>query len=130
MSEIVFHCDIAPESRRRGFILLVLACLLWLPVSYYLPWAALGFVVIAFYFYRLRAIGNTLPVEVSLSEHHMSIRKRGEDDWVPLTEAPRIWAAWVVVRAPSNLVPFGVLFLSESMLGSDVYRQLRRMVAG
>ncbi len=128
MSEIVFHCDIAPESRRRGRVLVVLACLLWLPVSYYLPWAVLGFVAIALYFYRLRSIGETLPVEVSLSEHHMSIRKRGEDDWVPLREAPRIWGAWVVIRAPSNLVPFGTLFLSESMLGSALFSQVRRMV--
>jgi len=65
---------------------------------------------------------------VLLSEHHMGIRKRGEDDWMPLTEVPRIWAAWVVVKAPSNLVPFGVLFLSESMLGNALFSQVRRTV--
>jgi len=106
----------------------VLACLLWLTVSYYLPWAAIGFVVIALYFHRLREIGKSYSIEVSLSEHHMSIRKIGEDDWVQLCEPPRIWAAWVVVRAPSSLVPFGMLFLSESMLGGALFSQVRRMV--
>ncbi len=128
MSEIVFHCDIAPESRRRGYILLVLTCLLWLPVTYYLPWAALGFVAIALYFYRLRELGRPYPIEVSIEEHRMSIRKTAEDDWLPLSDAPRIWLAWVVVPAPSSLVPFGTLFLSERMLGTDLYRRVRRMV--
>ena len=128
MSELVFQCDLAPEARRRGFALFVLACLLWLPVSLYLPWAALGFVAIAVYFDRLWHMSEEVLLEVSVSANHLSIRRPGDDAWCGSASRPRIWGAWVVAAAPSSLVPFGMLFLSERMLGGHTFRELRRMV--
>lgn len=130
MSELVFTCDIAPVSRRRGQTFLSLACLLWLPVSIYLPAAALGFVAIAVYFDRLRHVADEMLLEVSVCEHQLRIRNFGQDTWEVLPEVPRVWGRWVVAGAPSHLVPFGVLFFSESMLGSSLFRQVRRMVNG
>ena len=127
MSEVVFRCDLAPQARRWGQALLALSCLFWLVVSAYLPWAALGFVGLAVYFSRLERMPRAILVDVSLSERHLDVRMAGEDDWVPLRDPLRIWGAWLVAPAPSNLVPFGILYLSESMLGEDLYRRVRRI---
>ncbi len=124
---LVFRCDPARQTKQRNLLMLCVACLLWSVVSYYLPWAAIGFVAVAWYFARIRELGDSRWIEVSISSHDFRVRRLGEDDWTLLSTRPRIWGSWVVAPVPEHILPFGMLWLSESLLGERLFRQVRRV---
>lgn len=125
MKELVFECDPARDIRRRSFLMLVLAAALWMVVTFYLPWAALGFIFLALYIAKWWRIPNSLAIEVSVTEFDSRIRRKGEDEWVGLAKMPGTWGASVVMSVPESVLPFGMLWLNESMLGAHLFRQLR-----
>lgn len=127
MKTLIFQCDPARQIKQRAYVLLCVCCLLWSVVAYYLPWAAIGFVAIAWYFARVRQLGDSRWIEVSVSSHDFRVRRLGEDDWTRVNRRPRIWGAWVVAPVPEHILPFGMLWCSESMLGERLFRQVRRV---
>lgn len=127
MKALVFRCDPAAAIRKRAYVLLGVSCLLWSVVSFYLPWATIGFMAVAWYFARLRHLGKSHWIEVSLTVYDFRVRRLDEDNWTLLAHRPRIWGAWVVAPVPEHIVPFGMLWLGESMLGERLFRELRRV---
>ena len=128
MSELVFECDPALDIRRRTFWMLVLAGTLWAVVTVYQPWAAVGFIAVAIYFVRLHRVPKMLWIEVSLTAFDCRVRRRGEDEWTRLKRMPSTWGSGVVMSVPEAVVPFGMLWLTEPLLGAALFRQLRSMV--
>ncbi len=128
MNALTFRCDPAAQVKRRALLLFGLSCFLWSVVSYYLPWALVGFVLIAWYFSGIRHIGKSRWIEMTLSDHLVQVRRLDADhDWVRLERRPRIWGVWVVARVPEHIMPFGMLWLSEPLLGRRLFRQVRRL---
>lgn len=127
MNTLVFRCDPARQTKQRNFALLLVACLLWSVVSYYLPWAAVGFVAVGWYLLRIRDLGDSRWIEVSISGQDFRVRRLGEDEWIHIETRPRIWGVWVVAPVPEHILPFGMLWLSEAMLGQRLFRQVRRV---
>lgn len=127
MTELVFECDPARAIRRRTCVMLVVAAALWTVVTMYLPWAVLGFLFIALYVVKWWRIPDSLPVEVCVTEFDSRVRRKGEDRWVELARGPFTWGASVVMRVPESVLPFGMLWLNESMLGAHLFRQLRTL---
>ena len=127
MKALVFRCDPASAIRKQAYVLIGVSCLLWSVVSYYLPWASIGFLAVAWYFARLRHLGRSRWIEVSLTSHDFRVRRLDEDNWTLLRKRPRIWGVWVVAPVPEHILPFGMLWLSESVLGERLYRQVRRV---
>lgn len=127
MKALVFRCDPASTVRKRAYLLIGVSCLLWSVASYYLPLAAIGFFAVAWYFARLRHLGENRWIEVSLTSHDCRVRRLDEDNWTLLAKRPRIWGVWVVLAVPEHILPFGMLWLSESMLGERLFRQVKRV---
>ncbi len=127
MKALVFRCDPAPAIRKQAYVLIGVSCVLWAVVSYYLPWAVIGFLATAWYFARLGNLGRSRWIEISLTSHDFRVRRIEEDNWILLEKRPRIWGVWVVAPVPEHILPFGMLWLSESMLGERLFRQVKRV---